>query len=62
MFASEKRRRIVLIHNNLLSIFVIERASGLAISLISQDRKIFHGDWADPSIPTQLLPATFTLA
>jgi len=32
MFAFEKRRRIVLIHNNLLWIFVTAVANGLAIS------------------------------
>src|SRR5438105_349771 len=32
MFAFESRRRIVLIHNNLLSIFVIAVANGLPIS------------------------------
>jgi len=40
-FASENPRRIPLIHNNLLSIFVIERANGLAIPMIVQDWTIF---------------------
>ncbi len=31
MLTSENRRRILLVHNNLPSIFVIERANGLAI-------------------------------
>jgi hypothetical protein len=44
-FASENCRRILLIHNNLLSIFVIERAIGLAISLIAKERMIFRVDW-----------------
>jgi hypothetical protein len=61
IFASKNRRRIVLIHNNLLSIFVIERASGLAISLIGQDQTILRVDWTDPIIPTHVLLATFTL-
>lgn len=62
MFASENRRRILLIYNNLPSIFVIERASGLAISLIGQDQAIFHVDWIHPIIPTQPVFATFILA
>jgi hypothetical protein len=61
MFASVKRRCILLIHNNLLSIFVIERASGLAISLIGKDQTILRVDWTDPVIPSHVLLATFTL-
>jgi hypothetical protein len=51
MFASENRRRILLIYNNLPSIFVIESASGLAISLIGRDQAIFYVDWTHPIIP-----------
>jgi hypothetical protein len=62
IFASENRRRILLIHNSLPSIFVIERANGLAISLIVQDRAIFLCGLSNPIIRTDALLETFTLA
>jgi len=44
MFASENRRRILLIYNNLPSIFVNERADGLLISSIRMEQPIFRVD------------------
>jgi hypothetical protein len=61
-FASENLRRISLIHNNLLSIFVIGTANGLANSLIVKGWVTFYVACNHPIIPTPALLETFTLA